>query len=173
MLLQAWISSTTRSTIQEVGNPGDGVLGDLGVIDLGDMRCGVAGGQTAGIQQHDLTMLDNHRCHLATITAGSSRPGPAARRISRILDDGELTLTSVSLIATLPRQATAQRVGPLTQFVGHCPRPRRPGRIGSPDMGLPGRGAVLRPLPVRTRDSLLSATHTSSGRGRVRHIGRH
>jgi hypothetical protein len=33
----------------------DGVLGDLGVIDLPEMRRNVAGGQTAGIQrQHDL-----------------------------------------------------------------------------------------------------------------------
>src|SRR4029453_2376674 len=41
----------------------------------------------------------------------------------RSFDDGGFTPPSVSVIAPLPRQAAAQRVGPLTPFLGHSPDP--------------------------------------------------
>ena len=48
---------------------------------------------------------------------------PGARAFyDRPFDDGGLTPNSVSVTATPPRQATAQRVGPLTPFVGHSLR---------------------------------------------------
>jgi hypothetical protein len=57
-----------------VGDPRDGVLGDLGVVDLGEVGGDVAGRQSARIQRRTISsMLDSRRCRLATIT-GSKPP---------------------------------------------------------------------------------------------------
>jgi hypothetical protein len=57
-----------------VGNPRDGVFGDLGVIDVSEMRRDVAGGQPAGIQrQNDLIDAGQPALPLGHVT-GSKLP---------------------------------------------------------------------------------------------------
>jgi hypothetical protein len=71
-LVQACISSTTPSATREVGNPGDGALGDLGVIHLA--ICAAMSPVAKPREYNDNTtasMLDNHRFRSATITARS------------------------------------------------------------------------------------------------------
>jgi hypothetical protein len=80
-----------------VGNRRDGVLGDLGVIDLPEMRRDVAGGQTAGMQrQHDL--IDAGQ---PPLPLGHDHRLEAAVAIPRHLD-GDLTRVGEHRLGAFP-----------------------------------------------------------------------
>jgi hypothetical protein len=80
-----------------VGDPRDGVLGDLRVIDLREMCGDVAGGQPAGIQrQHDL--IDAGQ---PPLPLGHDHRREAAVTVPRHID-GDLTGVGQHRFGTLP-----------------------------------------------------------------------